>query len=596
MSRLHEEDDQPVPSRLDLALWARIIAHAKPYRRPAAGLAATGLLVAGVDTVVPLITARLIDGAAAGLPLGQLAPLGLAYVVVLTLLAAGVWAFIVCAGLISTGVAHDLRREGFARLQQLSFSFYDTHPVGWLVARLTSDTGKVSGLMPWLLLDAVWGSSLVAGITVAMLWLDVGLALAVLTIVPPLVGISLIFQRWMLESSRQVRRTNAQITSAFNESIAGIRTTKVLAREDANLVEFQGLSGNMFDHAMRNALQSAVYLPLVIGLGSVGVGLALWRGGIEVSEGLTLGTLVAFMQYAALFSMPIQEMARQFTQAQAAQAAAERIQGLLEMVPAIQDGPDPVIPPRAQPIRRIAFDRVQFSYKEGEPVLEDCTFTIEAGQTIALVGPTGGGKSTIVKLLARFYDIDAGSIQIDGVELRRLSMDWLSDQLAIVLQTPHLFSGTVADNIRYGRLDATDAEIRAAARLVHAEAFIDALADGFDTEVGEGGGHLSTGQRQLVSLARAVIADPQIFVMDEATSSVDTETERAIQAGIDVLLEGRIAVVIAHRLSTVRHADQILVVRDGRIAEAGDHDALIALGGHYAALVAANHPMPALAG
>ncbi|HHO52552.1 MAG TPA: ABC transporter ATP-binding protein [Deltaproteobacteria bacterium] len=555
-------------------------------------MAGMGLLVAGIDIALPLITAGLIDGAAAGTPLRQLARYGVAYLGLLVLLSAGIYAFIVFAGRISTGMAHDLRREGFARLQRLSMSFYDTNPVGWLVARLTSDCAKVSGLLPWLLLDMVWGSALLVGIAIAMLWLDASLALVVLLVVPPLVLVSFAFQRLILESSRQVRRTNAQITASFNESIAGVRTTKALAREAANLEEFQVRSTEMFQHSMRNALQSAIYLPLVMLLGSVGAGLALWRGGLAVSDGLSLGTLVAFMQYAALFSMPIQDMARQLTQMQAAQAAAERVQGLLETVPRIQDPEQPVVPQLSelQPIHSITFDAVHFSYKAEDPVLTGCSFSVRGGQTVALVGPTGGGKSTIVKLLARFYDVNGGSIQIDGIDLRDLSLDWLSDQLAIVLQDPHLFSGTLADNIRYGCLDATDEQIRDAARLVHADRFIARLPQGYDTEVGEGGGRLSTGQRQLVSLARAILADPRIFVMDEATSSVDTETEAAIQAGIDVLLRGRIAFVIAHRLSTIRSADQILVVRGGKIAEHGDHASLMQRGGYYARLVAANTP------
>ncbi|MBX2803628.1 MAG: ABC transporter ATP-binding protein/permease [Myxococcales bacterium] len=590
-AELFEDDDDATPRRLDLQLWRRIVTHAHPYRLQAAGMVVTGLLVAGVDVSLPLLTAWLIDGAAAGQPLAELAPYGVAYATLLALLAGGIYLFIVLAGQISTGVAHDLRRAGFARLQQLSFSFYDQHPVGWLVARLTSDCGKVSGLLPWLLLDTVWGTSLVLGIAAAMLWLNPLLALVVLLVVPPLVGVSLIFQRMMLESSRKVRRANAMITSSFNESIAGVRTTKALAREAPNLEEFQVLSTDMFTHSMRNALQSAVYLPLVIVLGSLGVGLALWRGGVEVTMGgLTLGTLIAFMQYAKLFSMPIQDMARQFTLLQAAQAAAERVQGLLETVPQIRDSDTPQLPDDPEQIREVAFEDVDFSYKEGEPVLQQCSFEVRQGQTIALVGPTGGGKSTIVKLLSRFYDADAGAIRIDGVPLPELPLGWLQARFGIVLQTPHLFSGTVADNIRYGNLEATDEQVRAAAALVHADRFIEKLPDGYDTDVGEGGGSLSTGQRQLVSLARAVLADPQVFVMDEATSSVDTETEQAIQAGIDALLEDRIAFVIAHRLSTVRNADQILVVDGGRITERGTHASLMGAGGYYAQLVARNTP------
>lgn len=596
-STLDEDDDRL--RRFDPGLWRRLLVHARPYRRAFALMALTGLLVAGIDTALPLVTARLIDAATAGAGADVLRGYAAIYGVMLLGISSAVWAFIVLAGRISTGIAHDLRREGFARLQALSFSFYDVRAVGWLVARLTSDCAKVSGILPWFLLDLVWGTALLLGIAGAMLYLDAGLALVVMAVVPPLVVVSLWFQRMMLESSRQVRKTNAQITASFSEAIAGVRTTKVLAREPENLLEFQGQSTTMLDWSMRHALQSALYLPIVILLGSVGVGLALWKGGVDVGLGVSLGTLVAFMQYATLFSMPIQDMARQFTMLQAAQAAAERVQELLETEPAIADSPsvrrkiaaaagasDPsrAIDGEDARIETIEFRGVGFAYKPGEPVLSDCSFRVRAGQTIALVGPTGGGKSTIVSLLARFYEVTEGAILVNGVDLRERSLAWLQSQLGVVLQTPHLFSGTIADNIRYGRLDATDDELREAATVVHADRFIARLPGGYDSEVGEGGAKLSTGQRQLVSLARAVLADPQIFVMDEATSSVDTETERAIQAGIDAVLKGRIAFVIAHRLSTIRSADLILVVDHGRIAEAGSHAELLALRGRYHAL------------
>lgn len=585
----HDDDDIHVPTTVDVDLWRRLVGHVRPYARWAFGLVLGGITVAAVDTAMPLITARLIDGAIQGEPIEALVPWVFAYVGALTLLAFVVYLFIVFAGKVATGVAHDLRQQGFVRLQELSLSFHDRHPLGWLVARLTSDVGKVSHLMPWLMLDFVWAPSLLVGIIVAMFSLHVTLALTVMLIVPPLFVASLFFQRVILRTSRLVRRANARITASFNESLAGVRTTKALAREQASLGEFEDLSTDMFEHSMRNALQSAVYLPIVILFGNVGVGLALWYGGGLVRlEDVSLGTLIAFMQYATLFAMPIQELARQLTHMQAAQAAAERVQSLLETVPEIRDAEVTRVPDGPGPIRSVEFDDVHFAYKPEEPVLVGCRFTVSAGQTVALVGPTGGGKSTIVKLLARFYDVGGGQIRIDGVDVRELPMAWMSERFGIVLQTPHLFSGSVAENIRYGRLDATPAEIEDAARLVHAHRFIERLPKGYDTDVGEGGANLSTGQRQLVSLARAVLADPQIFVMDEATSSVDTETEQAIQAGIDALLEDRIAFVIAHRLSTVRNADRILVVKDGGIAEQGTHAELLAEGGHYAELVASN--------
>ncbi len=595
-----QEDDER-PRKFDWSLWRRMAGHARPYERALIGLAVSGVIVAGIDAAFPVVTGHLIDEATENGTSPALVTLGAAYVGLFVLLAASIFVLIILAGKIATGVAYDLRRSGFARMQELSFSYYDTRSVGWLVSRLTSDCAKLSGLLPWFLVDFVWGPALLLGITIGMLILSWKLALAVMAIVPPLALLSLFFQRRLLDSSRMMRRTNAQMTASFNEAIMGVRTTKALVREEANLEEFQALSTEMFRHSMRNALQSAVYLPGVILLGSVGVGLSLWRGGIALDLGLTYGSLVAFMQYAALFSMPIQDMARRLTELQAAQAAAERVQSLLDEVPEIADTESiidrvAVFDEGSRPhevaedghdarIDTLEFDDVSFAYNEGEPVLEHFDLRVEAGQTVALVGATGGGKSTIVNLAARFYEPSSGEIRVNGVDYRKRSLGWLQSQLGVVLQTPHLFRGSVRDNIRYGKLDATDEEVEAAARIANADAFVRELEDGYDAEVGEGGSRLSTGERQLVSLARAILADPQIFVLDEATSSVDTHTERLIQAGVEAALRGRIAFVIAHRLSTIQSADLILVIDGGVVVERGTHDDLMRRRGRYHRLV-----------
>jgi ATP-binding cassette, subfamily B, bacterial len=582
--------EEEYSAKMDFSLWRKLLSHAKPYRWHLVAMGVFGCILAIVDTMFPRVTGWVIDDAMQGGDrLGNHLRL---YGVLVIALAVLIWAFINLAGLIVTGLAHDLRRAGFHRLQQLSFSYYDKHPVGWLVSRLTSDVTKLSQIVPWALLDFVWGFSLLTAISVMMLMLEVRLALLVMAVVPPMVLLSLLFQQKLLRSQRAVRRSNARITASFNEAIMGVRTSKALVREHDNLVEFQVESSQMFQHSVRNALQSAVYLPLVMTLGSLGVGLALWRGGLLVGDEISLGTMVAFMQYAALFAIPVQELAQRFTQLQAAQAAAERMQNLLDTKPEIADSP--AVRERisrhaaergrsglaedgfSERIERIEFRGVSFAYKSGERVLEDFDLDVRSGETIALVGATGSGKSTIVSLLSRFYEPTAGGIYLDGIEYRERSLHWLQSNLGMVLQTPHLFSGAVRENIRYGRLSASDEEVEAAARRVHAHAFIETLENGYDTDAGERGDRLSVGQKQLVSLARAVLADPQILIMDEATSSVDTETERMIQAGIEELLRGRISFLIAHRLSTIRSADRILVIDGGKLIEQGAHHELLA--------------------
>lgn len=598
MNAYHEEDE-PLHKQLDVALWRRMVVHAQPYRRSLALLALAGLIVAVCDVLLPRFSGAVVDSAISGRRDGVWLYAAL-YLGTVSLLAGMVWFFIGQAGIAATGVAYDLRRKAFGKLQDLSFSFYDHRPVGWLMARLTTDCDRISSVLPWTLLDAVWGTFFFSGIAVMMLWMNWKLALAVLCIVPPLSVASVLYQRKLIRTQRLARKTNSKITAGFNEGITGVRTTKAFVREGENLKEFQNLSEEMFTHSLRGALYAAVFLPMVVTLGAIGVGLALWRGGLLALAGdLPFGDLVAFMQYAGLFHIPVQELAERFSSVQSAQVSAERLQSLLDAEAEITDSPEVCAAMEQQRrlavsgraidggddrIREVAFEQTDFAYQQGGPVLTGFNLRIRTGECIALVGETGGGKSTVAKLLCRFYEPTSGRILIDGVDYRQRSLHWLQSNLGMVLQEPHLFSGTIRENIRYGKLSATDADVEAVACQVGASAFISAFANGYETEVGEGGNLLSTGQKQLVALARALLADPQILVLDEATSSVDTETERQIQAAIEVVLKGRISLIIAHRLSTIRAADRILVIDHGRIVEEGNHRTLLQRDGPYARL------------
>ncbi|RYD18435.1 MAG: ABC transporter ATP-binding protein [Verrucomicrobiaceae bacterium] len=599
---MNEEPQEDVFSdKLDLSLWFRVFRHALPYKRLLVPLAISAVAIALVDASFALVTRWAVDDVVKAGTTQNLWPHIAVYAVLTFSLAGGVWVFINSAGGLSNNMSHDIREECFKRIQELEFAYFDHRPTGWLISRLTSDCDKLARIIAWGSLDLVWAVCLVVMIAVILVVLHPVLGLLVLSVVPPLIFVSAIFQKKLLLSSRDTRKFNSMITASFAEALQGLRTSKTLVREKENLREFQGLSSQMYGVSIQNALQSAVYIPMVLTLGSLAAGIALWRGGAGVIDGsLSLGTLVAFIFYAGQFFNPINQIAQVLVQMQGAQAAGERVLSLLATVPGISDndavksrltewdkpGRADGLAPDGYPDRvdGIEFRQVNFSYSDGTPVLQDFNLTVQSGQTIALVGASGGGKSTIVNLAARFYEPTGGQILVNGQDLRERGLAWYQSNLGIVLQGPHLFSGSVRENIRYGRLDATDAEIEAAARSVNADGFIRALENGYDTDVGEGGNRLSTGQKQLVSFARALLANPRIFIMDEATSSIDTETEQLIQQGLKAIFHGRISFVIAHRLSTIRTADRILVIEKGKIIESGTHGELLAKKGHYHAL------------
>ena len=514
------------------------------------------------------------------------------YLALLIIQVIAIYEFLIYGGRVETGVCHELREKGFRKLQELPFSYYDRMPVGYLMTRLTSDAMRLAEAIGWSLVDLIWGTVVLVLGAVTMFTIDWRLTLVVLLVNPPLALVSWYFQQRILKAHRAVRKVNSRITGAFNEGIMGAKTTKTLVREDENAREFRELTGEMRNTAVKAASLSALYLPIVVSLGSIATAYALWQtGNMALTGAMTLGTVQLFVNYTVQFFQPVRDIAATFSEMQSAQAAAERVVSLLDTEPDIRDTPEVIerfgdsFHPRREnwpEIKgEIEFKHVDFAYKDGERVLTDFNLHVRAGETIALVGPTGAGKSTVVNLLCRFYEPTAGQVLIDGVDYRERSQLWLQSNLGYVLQEPHLFSGTIMENIRYSRLEATDEEVKEAARLVNAEAFILKMEKGYQTEVGEGGSRLSTGEKQLISFARALLANPALFVLDEATSSVDTQTEQIIQRAIDQVLSGRTSFIIAHRLSTVRNADRILVIDNGRIKEAGTHQELLKAKGDY---------------
>lgn len=585
-------EEKDYTERFDASLWRRLLRYARPYYKHLAAVAALMGISALVDVAFPMMTRYAIDNFIANGTTEGFLPFGILYGLLVVIQAGSVYAFLRLSGIIEIGVCYIIRDKGFQRLQELPFSYYDRTPVGWIMSRMTSDAQRLADTIGWSLLDLVWGAFYIVFAVIAMFSLHWRLALAVMVVMPPLAVVSWYFQKRILKSYREVRKTNSQITGAFNEGIMGAKTTKTLVREQANEEEFEVLTRQMHKSSVRAATLSAIYLPIVISLGSLATAYALWKGGFDVFTGvISLGTLQVFINYTLSFFEPIHQIARIFADLQSSQAAAERVMQLIETEPEIKDSPEVVaqygdcFSPMCENwpaiIGDIDFEHVSFQYKEGEEVLHDFSLQVKAGQTIALVGETGSGKSTIVNLVCRFYEPTEGAIKIDGVDTRERSQLWLQANLGYVLQSPHLFSGTIADNIRYGKLDATDEQVETAAKMVGADSFVQKLENGYRTDVGEGGNRLSTGEKQLISFARAILADPQIFVLDEATSSVDTETEQRIQHAIREVLKGRTSFIVAHRLSTIRSADRILVIDKGHVIEDGSHRELIRARGVY---------------
>jgi ATP-binding cassette, subfamily B, multidrug efflux pump len=490
-------------------------------------------------------------------------------------------------GSIGQSLLASMRARIFDRLQHLPLRYFDRRPVGDLMSRVTNDVDTLNQLFSQGLTQLLGSLFSLIGIVVAMLFLNWNLALACFTIIPIMLLLTSFFARRARRAFRLTRETVGDVTAGAQEDITGVREAQAFNRTEENIARFRRRNAANRDANVQAVAITSAFSPAIDVLSTMATALVIGYGGYLVFAGsLSVGVLTAFLIYVQQFFRPIQLASQVYTQAQAAVAGAERIYNILD------EEPEPADPPNAgrlgPAMGRISFQHVTFEYDSGRPVLHDVDFVAEPGQTVALVGPTGAGKTTIASLIPRFYDVTEGTIRIDGRDVREMARKNLRANIGIVLQEPFLFSGTIAENIGYGRsgdpAEARREEVEAAARVVNAHGFIMDLPDGYDTVLGEGGGALSQGQRQLLSFARAVLTDPRILILDEATSNIDTRTEAIIQRALATLLEGRTSVVIAHRLSTIRNADLILVVQDGRIEERGTHASLMEKNGLYADL------------
>ena len=586
-------DEREYTKSFDIKIWKRLFPILKGYRRAFAGMLLFNGVCALVDVILPLFQRYAIRNFIETDTLNGLVPYGLCYLAVIVLQVLSVMIFSRNSMFIEMNVGQDMRRDLFRHLQTLSLSFYNVTPVGYLLSRVMSDTNRIAGMIAWNMTDILWALFYVVGTFAAMLILTWKLALVVILIVPVIAVLTGYFQNRILHWNRKVRKINSKITGAFNEGITGAKTSKTLVIEEQSIDDFRKLTGEMHDSGIRAARLNAVYIPLVLFCSSVAVAIVLLRGGYMVTEQvLEIATLSTFATYAVGIFEPVQGIAANIAEFISLQASIERVTGLMDERPQVVDTPEVVErygdmfhPKREnwEPLEGdIEFRDVTFRYPDGgEDVLSHFNLHIPAGTTVAIVGETGAGKSTLVNLACRFFEPTDGQILIDGKDYRERSQLWLHSNIGYVLQNPHLFSGSVRENIRYGRLDATDEEVEAAAKAVSADGVVAKLEKGWDSDVGEGGDRLSTGEKQLISFARAVLADPRIFVLDEATSSIDTQTEQLIQEAIDHLLKDRTSFLIAHRLSTIRKADLILVVRDGQIVEQGTHLELLRKRGYY---------------
>ncbi len=586
------EEQEFKEEKVNFNTWKKILKTVLKSKKNVTLLIIFVVGLALLESLTPLLNKYAIDTFFKAKEFDTFVPFVIINIVIAVLFGFTIWGFIYQAGKIEVSVNYELRKQSFETLQRLSFSYFDKTPQGWVMARMTSDSRRLANIISWGLVDFLWSGMIMLVILVIMFIMNVKLALIVTLTIPVMAVTAIYFRRKILLGYRESRKINSQVTASYNESFMGAKTTKSLAIEKENSLEFIEKTHSLKRASMRAILFSALFSPIMLMISYIVIGVISYEGGSDVlGVVISVGTLYAFVEYTIRFFDPIMQIARILAQFQQAQASAERVIQLIETKPEIHDTDDVIekygdlLSPKYENwepiVGDVSFNNVTFQYIDNEVILDNFNLEVKAGTSVALVGHTGSGKTTIINLLSRFYEPTKGEILIDNKNYKARSLHWLHKRLGYVLQSPHLFSGTVMENIRYGKLDATDEEVINAAKAIGADGFIKEMDKGYQSEVGEGGNKLSIGQKQLLSFARAILADPRILILDEATSSIDSESERVIQKATDTLLKDRTSFIVAHRLSTIVNSDLIVYLSSGKIIEQGTHKELLAKRGAY---------------
>jgi ATP-binding cassette, subfamily B, multidrug efflux pump len=580
MTDTNNNEEQVLGKAYDARLMRRLLAYLKPYRRSA--YSAIACLITGslFSVIQPYLTKIAIDRCIQNKDFTGLSHTAVFYALTLIIVFVFSYSQMWLINLMGQKIMRDLRMEIFRHLQRLDVSFFDKNPVGRLMTRVTTDVDALNELFTSGVISVFDDIFTLSGIIIFLFILNYKLALGIVAILPLLILVTLVFKIKVRDSYRRVRTAIASINTFLQENITGSSVVQIFGQEKKQYQRFTAINHEHLDANIQSIFYYAIFFPLLEIISALAIALIIWYGGHQVLSGaLTLGTLVAFIQYSDRFFRPISDLSEKYTILQSAMASSERIFKLLDTKPSVTPAESTQTPPLRQ--GAIEFQNVNFSYNPGEPVLHDINFKVEPGEKIAVVGATGAGKSTIISLLSRFYDVQQGAILVDGCNVKDFDLQKLRRSIGIVLQDVFLFSGSVSENIRLGNTDITDAQIQQAAETVHASQFIEKLPQKYGTRIGERGSSLSVGQKQLLSFARALAFNPRILVLDEATSSIDTETELLIRDALQKLLAGRTSIIIAHRLSTIQNADRIIVLHHGRIREIGAHQELLHLKGIY---------------